>query len=66
MPDEILTLPEVAPLLKVADKTVHAMAQEGRGSGVQAREKWRLMRTATDRGSSCRGFPRAGEDRNDG
>jgi hypothetical protein len=27
MPDEILTLPEVALLLKVAEKTVYTMAQ---------------------------------------
>jgi predicted DNA-binding transcriptional regulator AlpA len=27
MPDEILTLPEVAQLLKVAEKTVYTMAQ---------------------------------------
>ncbi|WP_224363460.1 helix-turn-helix transcriptional regulator [Hyalangium versicolor] len=29
MPDEILTLPEVAQLLKVAEKTVYTMAQKG-------------------------------------
>ncbi len=28
MPDEILTLPEVAELLKVAEKTVYTMAQK--------------------------------------
>lgn len=29
MPDEVLTLPEVAQLLKVADRTVYTMAQRG-------------------------------------
>ena len=29
MPDEILTLPEVAQLLKVGEKTVYTMAQGG-------------------------------------
>lgn len=28
MPDEILTLPEVAQLLKVAEQTVYSMAQK--------------------------------------
>ena len=28
MPDEILTVPEVATLLKVAEKTVYTMAQK--------------------------------------
>jgi len=29
MPDEILTLPEVAQLLKVAVKTIYMMVQKG-------------------------------------
>lgn len=29
MPDEILTLTEVAQLLKIAEKTVYTMAQQG-------------------------------------
>ncbi len=36
MTDEILTLPEVAQLLKVAEKTVYTMAQKG-PAGVQGR-----------------------------
>ena len=35
MPDEILTLPEVAQLLKVAEKTVYTMAQTGPAAGIQ-------------------------------
>lgn len=29
MPDDVLTIKEVAPLLKLAEKTVYAMAQAG-------------------------------------
>ena len=42
MPDEILTLPEVATLLKVAEKTVYTMAQKAQlpafscGFGIKA------------------------------
>ena len=34
MPDEILTLPEVAQLLKVAEKTVYTMAQKSPAASI--------------------------------
>lgn len=44
MLDEILTLPEVAQLLKVADKTVYTMAQKGELPAFKVRGQWRFKR----------------------
>jgi excisionase family DNA binding protein len=44
MPDEILTLPEVAQLLKVAEKTVYTMAQKGQLPAFKVRGQWRFTR----------------------
>lgn len=48
MPDEILTLPEVAQLLKVADKTVYTMAQCGEIPAFKVRGQWRFKRIDLD------------------
>jgi excisionase family DNA binding protein len=48
MPDEILTLPEVAQLLKVADKTVYTMAQRGEVPAFKVGGQWRFRRTDLD------------------
>lgn len=48
MPDEILTLPEVAQLLKVADKTVYTMAQKGQLPAFKVRGQWRFKRSDLD------------------
>lgn len=48
MPDEILTLPEVAQLLKVADKTVYTMAQKGELPAFKVRGQWRFKRADID------------------
>ena len=48
MPDEILTLPEVAQLLKVADKTVYTMAQNGEIPSFKIRGQWRFKRLDID------------------
>ena len=44
MPDEILTLPEVATLLKVAGKTVYTMAQRAEIPAFKVRGQWRFNR----------------------
>jgi len=44
LPDEILTLPEVAQLLKVADKTVYTMARKGELPAFKVRGQWRFTR----------------------
>ena len=49
MPDEILTVPEVAILLKVAEKTVYTMAQKGQLPGFKVRGQWRFKRVDLDR-----------------
>jgi len=48
MPDEILTLPEVAKLLKVAEKTVYTMAQKGEIPAFKVRGQWRFKRADID------------------
>ena len=48
MPDEILTLPEVAQLLKVAEKTVYTMAQKGALSAFKVGGQWRFKRDDID------------------
>jgi excisionase family DNA binding protein len=48
MPDEILTLPEVAQLLKVAEKTVYTMAQKGVLPAFKVGGQWRFKRDDLD------------------
>lgn len=42
--DEILTLPEIAQLLKVAEKTVYTMAQKGEIPAFKVGGQWRFRR----------------------
>ena len=49
MPDEILTLPEVASLLKVAEKTVYTMAQKAHLPAFKVGGQWRFKRVDIDR-----------------
>ena len=48
LPDEILTLPEVARLLKVAEKTVYTMAQLAELPAFKVRGQWRFKRVDID------------------
>jgi excisionase family DNA binding protein len=48
MIDEILTVPEVAKLLKVADKTVYTMAQNAELPCFKVRGQWRFRRNDID------------------
>ncbi len=48
MPDEILTLPEVAILLKVAEKTVYTMAQKAQLPAFKVGGQWRFKRVDID------------------
>jgi excisionase family DNA binding protein len=48
MTDEILTLPEVARLLKVAEKTVYTMAQRGALPAFKVGGQWRFKRADID------------------
>jgi excisionase family DNA binding protein len=45
----ILTLPEVADLLKVAEKTVYTMAQKGQIPAFKVRGQWRFKQVDIDR-----------------
>ena len=46
--DDILTIPDVASLLKVADKTVYSLVQRGDLPGFKVGGQWRFSRTAID------------------
>lgn len=46
--DEFLTIPEVAELLKIADKTVYSLAQRRELPGFKVGGQWRFSRTAID------------------
>ena len=49
MTDPILTLPEVAVLLKVAEKTVYTMARNGQIPAFKVRGQWRFKHDDIDR-----------------
>lgn len=59
MPDEILTIKEVAALLRLAEKTVYAMAAAGEIPAFKIRGQWRLKRAELDRWMDAQ--PRGGE-----
>jgi excisionase family DNA binding protein len=48
MKDEILTMPEVAQLLKIAGKTVYSMAQKGQLPAFKVGGQWRFKRFDID------------------
>jgi excisionase family DNA binding protein len=48
MQDEILTLPEVAQLLKVAEKTVYTLAQREQLPAFKVGGQWRFKRVDLD------------------
>ena len=48
MPNEVLTIKEAAALLKLAEKTVYAMAQAGEIPAFKIRGQWRITRTEFD------------------
>jgi excisionase family DNA binding protein len=48
MPDEVLTIKEVARMLKLAEKTVYAMANAGELPAFKVRGQWRLRRIELD------------------
>ena len=49
MTGSILTLPEVAIMLKVAEKTVYTMAQKGQIPAFKVRGQWRFKQDDIDR-----------------
>ncbi len=49
MPDEILTIKEVAALLKLAAKTVNATTNAGELLAVKIRGQWRIRRAELER-----------------
>jgi len=62
MTDEILTLPEVAQLLKVAEKTAYTMAQKGELPAFKVGGQWRFRRTDLDAWIDAKTRRAAGEE----
>jgi excisionase family DNA binding protein len=62
MMDEILTLPEVAQLLKVAEKTVYTMAQKGELPAFKVGGQWRFRRADLDAWIDAKTRRAAGEE----
>lgn len=48
MADEVLTVPELAKLLKISEKTAYKMVQEGDIPAFKARGQWRVQRRDLD------------------
>lgn len=59
MPNEVPTNREVAALLKLAEKTVCAMAQAGEIPSFNIRGQWRIKRTELDAWTDAQ--PRGGD-----
>jgi excisionase family DNA binding protein len=49
MSDEVLTIKEVAALLKLAEKTIYTMANAGEIPAFKIRGQWRIKRTDFDK-----------------
>lgn len=49
MTDEVLTMKEVATLLKIGEKTAYTMAQRGDLPGFKVGGQWRFKRADIDR-----------------
>ena len=49
MTDEVLTIKDVAAILKLAEKTVYAMANEGELPAFKVRGQWRIRKIDFDR-----------------
>ena len=65
MLDEILTLTEVAALLKVAEKTVYTMAQRAEIPAFKVRGQWRFKRQDIDLWIDQQKSAASGRDRGD-
>ena len=64
MSDEVLTIKQVAALLKLAEKTVYAMANAGELPAFKIRGQWRIKRVELDQWIDER--PRGGGEERDG
>ena len=62
MSDEILTLPEVAQLLKVAEKTVYTTAQKGQLPAFKVGGQWRFRGANLDTWTDAKTRRAAGEE----
>jgi excisionase family DNA binding protein len=52
--DQVLTIKDIAAILKLAEKTVYSMAQEGELPAFKIRGQWRTRRIDFDRWIAAR------------
>ncbi len=64
--DEILTIPEVAELLKIAQKTVYVLAQRRQLPAFKVGGQWRFSRTAIDEWIESRTASGVEQERSEG
>jgi excisionase family DNA binding protein len=62
MNGEILTIREVAALLKLAEKTVYSMAQDGELPAFKVRGQWRIRQVDFDQWIAAQARGTAGAD----
>ena len=66
MPDDVLTIREVAALLKLAEKTVYAMANAGEIPAFKIRGQWHIKRAELDQWLDAQPRGRGDEGEHDG
>ena len=59
--DQILTIKEIAAILKLAEKTVYSMAQDGELPTFKVRGQWRIRRVDFDKWIAKQAGARPGE-----
>lgn len=52
--DPVLTIKDIATILKLAEKTVYSMAQDGELPAFKVRGQWRMRRVDFDRWMAAR------------
>ncbi len=66
MDTEYLTIPEVALLLRIGQKTAYALAREGKLPAIRVGNQWRCSKKSLEQWASAGGVPHVpGADRDE-
>lgn len=57
MADEYLTIPEVAELLRITERTAYTLAREGKLPAIKVGNQWRVARATLEDWSRTGGLP---------
>jgi len=55
--DEYLTIPEVAELLRITERTAYSLAREGKLPAMKVGNRWRVARATLEEWSRTGGLP---------